>query len=151
VSRVKKYRRRAIIYASVTAAFLIAALFLYPRLKAYSVEKFQTWPMIAYLFILKIPGYIFGTLCVMSTVSALADITIKNKRPRITLLVLGIVLLAFYIYSLSPTIINVIPYPAGRFWLISYYIFMYPVLFAVPVCLVYLGAVKPAGKICETE
>lgn len=139
----KRFRRRAVIFGCVTAALLIAALFLHPRLKAQSVESFEIWPMIVYFFALRLPRPVFGTLCVMSALSAITDISITNGRLRMAFLVLGTALSVFCLYAISPMMMLSLPYPAGRFWLTAYTLEKYTVLFAIPVCLIYLGAIKP--------
>lgn len=146
----KKYRRRILVYGCIALALLLIHAIVRPYLQAYAfninANAFHPWVLtIAYLT-LKIPAFILGTLCVLSAVSVAWGATVGNDPLRRAILISGIVLSVFCIYVICTYIcayfFGVLP-SSALLRRMGIFLFQYPAFFAIPVCLIYLGAIKP--------
>ena len=144
----KKHRQRAVIFGGTAVALILIMAAAKPLLRP-ELLAYKLWAIWLYSAILQPFPYIFGALCVMYALSAFTGFSIRNKGIRIALLALGILIGAVLVYvkffggiwTLLPVLIR----PFGTI-LLSFLAGYYQILYALPVCLIYLGAVKPETK-----
>jgi hypothetical protein len=142
----KKYRRRALIFGCIAAVLALAGAIARPYIKALAAGKFIIWPSYLYGYVWRPAVAVLAALCGMNAVTALWGIRVKSRPLRVTLLALGIVLSAFYLYETVGIFIDFLPPIPNFSYGIAYWAALYPALFSVPVALLYLGASKPADE-----
>lgn len=144
--RMKKYRRRALVFGCIAAVLALAGAIARPYLKAFSASSFIMWPYFLYGYVWRPGVAVLTALCGMNAVSALWGVRVKSRPLRVTLLALGIVLSAFYLYETAAIFIDYLPTLPRFFNQIAYEAALYSAVFAVPAALLYLGASKPADE-----
>lgn len=88
----RKIRRRALCFGIGTAAAAAVTAVTVPYARAYAAHTYRLWPGVLIACVLKPAVWVLGTLCILSVLSALKNPVVRERRLRVLLLALGLLL-----------------------------------------------------------
>lgn len=133
-----RYKKLAAVSALTAAACACALLLLAPQLKKSTWSTYRVLPELLYYSVLRPVAFLSGSVCFLSLLSLAADISIPNRKWRLTFLAAGICLLLLFAYFVL-AVYSVVP---GRAWAYDGWwltVYKNPYTFILPGFFLFLG------------